>query len=71
MPNKSDPMASRGSSNKEVGEFTNSMVSRHNSMPAGNTRKSIGQDRGTSMSHDMQAPGQGEYDKPVNVNDLD
>ncbi len=63
MPNKSDPMAASGTSNKEVGEFTKQYVSRHNAVPTPNARKSIGQDRGTSVNHDLQGEGDGEYDR--------
>lgn len=63
MPNKSDPMAARGDSNKVIQGLTKEDVSRHNSMPKDNVRKSIGQDRGTSVNHDIQPEGCGEFDK--------
>jgi hypothetical protein len=63
MPNKSDPMAARGDSNKVIQEFTPEYVRSHNSIPSGNTRKSSGVDRGTSVNHDIEPEGQGEFDK--------
>jgi hypothetical protein len=63
MPNKSDPMAARGVSNKEVGEFTNEKLAHMNSIPAPNARKSSGVDRGTSGSNERPGEGDGEYDR--------
>lgn len=53
---------SSGVSNKDVGEFTKENVARHNNPLGDNARKSIGQDRGTSVNHDMKGEGCGEYD---------
>ena len=65
MPNKSDPMAARGVSNKDIGEFTPAYNARHNAIPSGNARKVSGTDRGKYMNYDPPVPGQGEYDSVV------
>jgi hypothetical protein len=52
-------------SNKPIDEFTPAFNARHNAVPAGNARKSSGQDRGTYMNYDPPVPGQGEYDLAV------
>ncbi len=54
-------------SNKSIGEFTPEMIARHNSIPEGNKRKGIGQDRGKYINYEPPVFGQGEFDKPVNA----
>ena len=63
MPNKSDPMAAHGDSNKVIQEFTKEYVSQHNYIPKDNIRKSSGIDRCTSVNHDIEPEGCGEFDK--------
>ncbi len=52
-------------SNKGIDEFTPAYNARHNSVPAGNARKSSGQDRGKYVNYTPPVPGQGEYDTVV------
>ena len=52
-------------SNKPIGEFTPAMIARHNAMPAGNSRKVSGVDRGKYENYCPPVQGQGEYDTVV------
>lgn len=69
-----DKDMAKGKSNKDLqgnNALSDANVRKHNAMPVGNERKISGSfPKVPNQSRDIQAPGNGEYDRVVDIRNL-